>query len=198
MRPRKYSREEAWRLFAQQHGGRIVTSKLGRVRSVRFTHGAWTVIFDTYTVSNGKSSTTYTRVRSLVRAHSDFRFCLYRENVLTRVGKLFGMQDIHAGHPEVDRHFIVKSNNESLIRSLILHPAVHVPLLAQRGGRFELARFRGKFRNRPEGIAQLRYTVAKVMKDPESLAGLLELMRGTLDQLARVGATSSAAVEYVL
>ena len=74
-----------------------------------------------------------------------------------------------------------------MVRSLLIDPAVHRPLVALDTGRFELARQRGRFGQRTDSLAELRFQVAVVLKDAARLTLVLDLMRGALDQLARNG-----------
>jgi hypothetical protein len=183
----KPTRDDAFRAVAQTHGGDVVDDRRGKAKQVRFAHGPFAILLDTHTVSTGKSSTTYTRARCQARSKLPFRFALFRENAFTRIGKMLGMQDLHAGVPDIDRRFIVKSDNESMVRSLLIDPAVHRPLVALDTGRFELAKQRGRFGQRTEPLAELRFQVAVVLKDAAKLALVIDLMRGALDQLARNG-----------
>lgn len=184
---RKPTRDDAFRAVAHEQAGEVVEDRRGRAKEVRFAHGPFSILLDTHTVSTGKSSTTYTRARSRLRSNVPFRFTLFRENAFTRIGKMLGMQDLHAGNPDIDRRFIIKSDNESMVRSLLIDPAVYRPLVALDTGRFDLAKQRGRFGQRTEALAELRFQVALVLTDAARLSLILDLMRGALDQLARNG-----------
>jgi hypothetical protein len=191
-------RDDIWRSFARKHGAQAVDGRGGKLKQIRSTHAAWTISLDTYVVSTGNSSTTYTRARALVNASSDLRFKLYRENAFTRLGTMLGMQDVHAGNPELDAKYVVRSNNESMIRSLLIDSRVYHPLLALPKASFELARFRGKVGNRPRGVAELRVLVGGAVDDPATLDRMLDLLRASLEQLARMGAITATPVDYPL
>ena len=184
---KKPTRDDAFRAVALAQDGEVVEDRRGKAKQVRFAHGLFSILLDTHTVSTGKSSTTYTRARCQARLNMPFRFALFRENAFTRIGKMLGMQDLHAGNPDIDRQFIVKSDNESMIRSLLIDPAVYRPLLALDSGRFDLVKQRGRLGERTEPLVELRFQVAVVVKDAARLALVLDLMRGALDQLARNG-----------
>src|SRR5947199_210805 len=70
--------------------------------------GPWTVTLDTHVVSNGETSTTYTRMRAPYVNPDGFRFTIYRKGFFSDLGKLLGMQDIEVGDPEFDEAFILK------------------------------------------------------------------------------------------
>ena len=49
---------------------------------------------------------------------NDFKFAIHNEGFTDEIGKFFGMQDIETGHPELDKHLIVKSNNEEKVKTI--------------------------------------------------------------------------------
>ena len=53
-----------------------------------------------------------------------FWFSIRREGLLEEVGRLVGMQDVVMGYPEFDNRFLIKSNNESKVKSVFSDPAV--------------------------------------------------------------------------
>ncbi|MGV3460116.1 MAG: hypothetical protein ACO1N9_06645 [Flavobacterium sp.] len=57
--------------------------------------------------------------KTVFTSHDDFRFEVYETNLLNKIGKLFGMQDIKTGIPDFDKKFIIKSNNEIKIKELL-------------------------------------------------------------------------------
>jgi hypothetical protein len=191
------ARDEAWRTVATRENGEVVAGK-NSLKQVRFPHRAWTVILDQYTVSTGKSSTTYTRMRVIVPARRDFRFGLRRENFMTRIGKFFGMRDVETANPLLDRDYLVRTNDEAMIRSLIASSRIPELLTQQPSGTLELAKFRGRWRNRPENVSELRWVTASVLTDPYRLTLLVQVFRETLDRLSRIGAIEETAANYDL
>ena len=191
------ARDEAWRLVAAREDGRPIEGKRS-LKQVRFAHRSWTIVLDQYTVSTGKSSTTYTRLRALAHQSRDFRFGLYRENVMTRVGKFFGMRDVETGNPLLDRDYLVRTTDAALMRSLVASSRLAELLAQQPSGKLELAKFRGRMWNRPTDVAELRWHTQAVISDARLLALLVQTFRETLDRLARVQATREAPVDYEL
>jgi hypothetical protein len=191
------ARDDAWRNVAQSQKGDVVAGKRW-LKKVRFDHHVWTVVLDQYTVSTGKSSATYTRLRALYEPGQPFRFKMYRENVLARIGKFLGMQDVQTGDPLLDRDYIVRTDNESMIRSLVAGSRIGELLVGQRTGKLETASFRGRRKPRPERAAELRWQTGGVVKDPERLRQLVELFRETLDRMAKIGAAREVRVPYEL
>src|SRR5436309_2760276 len=114
------SREEIWRQFAGAVGGDFTQGGFwsgGKTR-VDAAHGQWLVTLDTQIVSNGKTSTTYTRMRAPYVNPDGFRFDVYRSGLFSDIGKLFGMQDVVVGHRQFDEDFIIKGNDEAKLRRL--------------------------------------------------------------------------------
>ncbi len=93
--------------------------------------GPWTVTLDTYTVSTGKSSVTYTRMRAPYINSEGFRFTIYRKGVFSGLGKMLGMQDIEVGDPEFDEAFIIKGNNEPRVQHLFADTQLRALVQAQ-------------------------------------------------------------------
>ena len=191
-------RRIVWPAVAERHGGAAVAGKRGRVDKFRVPHGVWTIVVDRYVENSGEASQTYTRVRALFEPSLEFRFKIYRESVFSRFAKRFGFRDATTGDPLLDRDFIVRTDNESMIRSLVQRVGLGVPLMAQPNGRFEIAKFRGKRKPRPERAAELRFLAPGVVVDRDRLNSLIQLFRQTLDGLQAIGAATRHGVEYEL
>jgi len=116
----------AWEDFAQRRGYtfRPSESSWWATETARVTGTIDNVTFelDTYVVSSGKSSTTYTRVRA--RAIDPVRgfIRVYNEHVFSGLGKALGFQDVELGDPEFDDKFTVKSDRDEDARALLDAP----------------------------------------------------------------------------
>jgi hypothetical protein len=137
-------------------------------------------------------------MRVIVPSRRDFRFGLHRENFMTRLGKFFGMRDVETANPLLDRDYLVRTNDEAMIRSLIASSRIPELLAQQPSGTLELAKFRGRWRNRPENVSELRWVTPSVLTDPHRLTLLVQVFRETLDRLSRIGAIEETAVNYEL
>lgn len=49
---------------------------------------------------------------------SPFRFAIHDKNFIDIVGKFFGMMDIEIGHWNLDKHLIIKTNNEEKLQTI--------------------------------------------------------------------------------
>ncbi len=149
----------------------------------------WTITLDTYTVSTGKTSTTYTRMRAPYVNKDGFWFKIYRSGFFSEIGSMLGMQDIEIGIPDFDENFVIKGNNidkvkalfsETNIRSLIeLQPRFHLEVKDDEGW------FGKAF---PHGVDELYFNVVGVIKDIERLKALFELFAEVLNYLCVIGA----------
>ena len=100
------SREEIWRKLSDDLRARYVDGGWSRSDRVEVTHGDWTLTLDTYTVSTGKTTVVYTRMRAPYVNPEKFRFTIYRRGFFSDIGKTFGMQDVEVGDPAFDQDFI--------------------------------------------------------------------------------------------
>ena len=73
------SRDEIWRQFATAVGGNMTEGGFWGGGKVEATHGQWIITLDTYTVSTGKSTIIYTRMRAPYVNPDGFRVVGYFE-----------------------------------------------------------------------------------------------------------------------
>jgi hypothetical protein len=186
------STEEIWRQLCAEIGAQYVEGGFWKGDKVQATHGPWTITLDTYTVSTGKTSTVYTRMRAPFVDSDGFRFTVYREGVFSSIGKWFGMQDIEIGDEAFDQDFVVKSNEETKLRQLLGSSRIRELIGQQPDIYFEVKDDEGFFNSRfPEGVEELYFQVVGVIKDVERLKLLYELFAETLDQLCRIGSANN-------
>jgi hypothetical protein len=144
---------------------------------------------DTYTVSTGKSSTTYTRFRAPYVNADGFRFQVYRSGLFTELGKMLGMQDIEIGDPAFDQTYVLKGNDENKVRQFFSDDKLKALLNAQSRIHMEVKDdedgwFREAF---PENVDELYFSRVGVMRDLDELQGLFELFAYSLHRLCHMG-----------
>jgi hypothetical protein len=184
------SRDEIWQQFAASVGGSFTDGGFWNGSRVDATHGQWTVTLDTYTVSTGKSSITYTRMRAPYVNPNGFQFNIYREGFFSSIGKKLGMQDVTVGYPQFDEDFIIKGNDEAKLRRLFASAKIRELITAQPDINFSVRDDDNKFwssRNFPPGVDELYFQVTGVIKDVDRLKLLYDLFSETLDELCRMG-----------
>lgn len=154
---------------------------------LRYRHGEWELLLDTYTVSTGKSSTTYTRMRAPFINKDGLYFKVYRESLFSGVGRYFGMQDIKIGDPGFDDPFVVKGNNTAKIRQMLDDPNLQKLIADQSQISFEIRDDEGWFgTDFPQGVDELYFQRLGVMKDVVELKALFQLFCLTLHRLVRI------------
>ncbi|MGO8766323.1 MAG: DUF3137 domain-containing protein [Limisphaerales bacterium] len=183
------SKDEIWQQFAAAVGGRFAEGGFWNGSKVEATHGQWTVTLDTYTVSTGKSSATYTRMRAPYVNPDGFQFKIYRENIFSNIGKLFGLQDVTVGYQPFDDEFIIKGNNEGKLRKLFADEKLRGMIERQPNIYFCLREdeerlWRGQA---SQGVSELYFQVGCLIKDIDRLKQIFDIFSETLDQLCRMG-----------
>jgi hypothetical protein len=120
------ARSAIWRAFASRHGLTFIPAE-GTWYSrhpVRIEGRLGTVpcAIDTFTVSNGKSSTTYTRLRTTAMEAMPLDARVYRETIFGALGDLVGAQDVEVGDASFDADFVVKASHDDLVRAWLYPP----------------------------------------------------------------------------
>ena len=182
------SKAEVWRRRAEEVGGQFVEGGFFGRDEVIVRVGEWTLTLDTHTVSTGKTTVTFTRMRAPYVNGDGFRFDIYRKTVFSGLGKLLGMQDVEVGVRDIDDDFIIKGTNEGQLRTLFADPRVCDLLRGQPAIRLLVKDDEGWFGAKfPEGVDELYFQVVGVLKDIERLKSLFELFAEVLDRLCRMG-----------
>ena len=184
------SKQEIWRQFCDQTGGKYVPARFLKGDKVEASHGQWTVTLDTYVVSTGKTTITYTRMRAPYVNPDGFTFTIYRKGIFSELGVLLGMQDVTVGYPEFDEAFVIKGSDEQKLRRLFSSQKIRELIGAQPTIRFMVKDDEMKFwgnRGFPEDVDELYFQVTGVIKDVERLKLLYDLFAETLDELCRIG-----------
>lgn len=114
-------REDVWREIAAARGGVFREGEAGFFKSVPASIeapvGHAVVFVDTYVVSSGNSSTTYTRVRARFAIGAGPVFRVYEEGFFQTLGKALGTQDVElGGYPAFDDAYVVKCDEPELTR----------------------------------------------------------------------------------
>ncbi len=183
------SRKKIWNQLSAEIGAQYKEGGFWKGDKVEGRHGQWTVTLDTYTVSNGKTTIVFTRMRAPYVNPGGFRFTVYRKTVFSAVGKWLGMQDIEVHDELFDRDFIIKGTDEDKVRALFANARIRELIAAQKHIHFEVKDDEGWFgATFPEGVDELAFVVVGVIKDVERLKLLYELFAETLEQLCRIGA----------
>ncbi len=193
------SKKDVWRQLSEEIGAKFVDGGWWKCDKVEVSHGEWTLTLDTYTVSTGKVTVVYTRMRAPFVNPNAFRFTIYRRTFFSDIGKRLGMQDVEVGDEAFDRDFIVKATDESQVRSLLASQTIRDLISQQPSIQFSVKDDEGWFGSKfPEGVDELYFTVTGVIKDTDRLKLLYELFAETLDELCRIGSAYEGAPNVTL
>lgn len=168
----KLQRDSAWRHLASDLGAEFIDGGLFHSSKVQahVQHGI--VTLDTFSVSDGDTSTTYTRLRSPLQKKDGFQFTLMREGLLLgKLEKALGGRELQIGVPDFDRDFIIQGTNETKLRALLADAKLRQMIQGQRSINLRL---KGD---------ELHFDAKGVIKDVPRLKSLFELFGELLSRL---------------
>ena len=193
------SKKEVWQQLSEEIQADYIEGGFWKGDKIQAHVDNWIVVLDTYTVSNGKSSTTYTRMRAPFINLDGLYFKIYREGLFSGIGKMLGMQDINVGYNQFDENFIIKGNDEDRVRRLFSNERIRSLIEVQPRMNLEIKDDEGFFSTRfPEGVDELYFLVPGVIRDVEQLKELYELFGEVLKELCEMGSASMREPGVVL
>jgi hypothetical protein len=186
------SQEEIWSSLRGQIAAELVDGGFWRGDRLRMQAGDWTVTLDEYTqmVPAGKVHVhiPHTRMRAPFPNPTGFRFSIHRASLFSALGTLLGMQDIEVGHPEFDKEFVIKGNDESMVRSLCDSGRLRALIAAQPKFQLCIQNDEGWFGTKyPPDVDVLIFDVAAKIRDVDRLRGIYDVFAETLGKLSRMG-----------
>ena len=182
------SKDEIWSQLSQELGADYQKGGFFASGKVIVRHQQWEITLDTYTVSDGKTSHTYTRLRAPYVNQDGFRFNIYRKSVFSGLGKALGMQDIEIGDAFFDEEFIIQGEPEDQVRRLLQNADICQRIQNQPDIHFQVKDDEGWFGQKfPEGVDELYFQTYGVIKDQQRLKDLFDLFSLVLEELCRMG-----------
>lgn len=180
------SREDVWRQLSSEIGAQYVAGGFWKGDKVEATHGDWTIVLDTYTVSTGKVVIIFTRLRARFENPSGFRFSVSRAGFFSSLADRLGFQDVQVGFDQFDDEFVIKGNDEDKLRALFANARVRELLEAQPDVHFRLHDgdvWLGE--KLPPDVDELEFTLGGVVKDIPRLKLLFDLFAETLSEVEK-------------
>ncbi len=164
---------EAWTAAAASVGGRFVP-RAGSWWKPTAAHVLATfargveVAVDHYTVSTGKSSTTYTRVQAVAPGADELEIKLRKEGVVASMGKALGFGELVVGDAAFDARYFVRTNDDELARAW-LQAGVRAALMAT-GSEYEVVLHKGRVKAQRVGIELVPARLEAAMRAVAALA----------------------------
>ncbi|MFL0248591.1 DUF3137 domain-containing protein [Candidatus Clostridium stratigraminis] len=193
------SKKEVWHQLAEKIQADYVNKGFWAGDRVEAHVDNWVVVLDTYTVSTGKSSITYTRMRAPFVNLDNFYFKIYRTGIFSGLGMMLGMEDINIGYEELDEAFVIKSNSEEKVKHLFSNKSIRNLIQEQPKINLEIKDDEGFFSAHfPQGVDELYFQATGVIKDIDRLKDLYELFAEVLKELCSMGSASDEEPNVVL
>ena len=117
---------------------------------------------------------SYTTLSAELSAITDFHFIIYPEDIITKIGKFFGMQDVNLGYTELDKYAIIKTNDIPRLKNIFAQENIRIDLLSFSG--FELKI--DEHHKKPGAHAE--FTIQRGLTDPNELRIFLEVFHHVL------------------
>lgn len=193
------SKREVWEQLTSEINAEVVDGGFWKGNRVEGRHNNWTIYLDTYTVSTGKSSMTYTRMRAPFVNSKDFYFKVYNTGVFSEIGKWLGGQDIEVGYELFDSEYVIQGSDENAVKSLFSNERIRSLIQELPRVKLEIKQSEGIFGHRfQENEGELFFLVPGVMKDIDHLKRLFELFSEVLETLELIGVASGSAASTEL
>ena len=194
IRKPKLKKRAAFEAAASELGGTFVAGTWRSGDEIHLEHGPWEITLDTYVVSTGTVTVSFTRTRALYVAKDDFTLRVSRKNVYHRIGEFFGFHGFRIGDHAFERRYKIKCSNDRLGKSLLdarlrelikLEPSIEVMVRRRPWSRR---------RKSGDGVRSVIVQTTGIIKDPDRLTTHLRLVTGMLDQLLRIGSAADEPV----
>ncbi|MCL9807636.1 hypothetical protein NAT51_19090 [Flavobacterium amniphilum] len=179
------TKSNIWEEFANATGGKFVERDENWLSDkAEIDHNGWKIIFDNHTICSDKFQQEMTRVIAPIVTVDKFRFEIYRNGFIRSIEKIFGAQDIKIGRQEFDKTFIIKSNNEFKIKSLLQNQKIRSLIENEKEVNLELSDQKGVWGVKlPEKELELQFYTDGAINNIEHLKSLLSLFQELLDTL---------------
>jgi len=199
MRLSVISRKEVWKQLSDEINANYIEGGYFKGPRIEYKHNIWTIYLDTYTVSTGKSKITYTRMRLPFINTKKFLFKIYKKKVFSNIGKALGIQDIEIGYDYFDNDYIIKGNDELLIRRVFQNHEIRGLIEKQSRILLEIKNNEGNFGPKfKDNESELYFVSTGVIKDKERLKNLFELFVKIINEFEIIGITINQTPEVKL
>jgi hypothetical protein len=178
---------DTWLRFAKEINGIFIEGKSWESDKVISQYKNFDILFDNYTLWSGKYNQIYTRIIVPFYSETDFEFEIYRGDIMTWLEFFFGSQDIKIGRPEFDKQFVVKSNSELKIKTLLQNQKIRTFIQSQKKGNLEISKCNGIWKPKiVKNNFQLSFFIEGELIDFEKLKTFQSFFVELIDQLSKM------------
>jgi hypothetical protein len=177
------SKAEIWFQLSRKIDASFREGGLFQNAVVQARDGDWIITLDTHVVNKAE----FTRLRAPFVNRDGFRFSICRTGLASGFYHFLGMQDIEIGDPLFDLQFRVTANSESKVMELLGNPHIREMIRAQPRIRLQVKDDEGWFgATFPNGVDELHFEAAGVIRDVGQLESLFELFSAVLREICHL------------
>lgn len=177
--------------YADTCGGSIHKAGLMHPEHMIFEHNNHTIKVESYTYMAGNIPITHFRASALYYEIKPLELRITREGLLSSFSKMFGAQDIEINHPDFDDKYIIKGNDEILIKQLLddklrasIIEADRPILYVSSGGALSGMKV-------PQGMKAMIVDYDGMPKDTDIMAKYIDVIKFAVDSMIASGVAES-------
>lgn len=184
--------------YSQSCNGIISKGGIMNPIYMTFEHNNHTIKVETYMFMAGNVPITYFRVSSIFEELKTFDIKISREGMFSSVSKFLGAMDIQIDHEEFDKRFMIKGNDEELVRK-VLDDKLRESLFDMNG--FTLYTSTGGALsgiNVPHDMKAIILEVHTVPKSTDEMSNYIQVVKNSLDSIIFSGIGNSVRNDHII
>ena len=185
-------REQIWQTLAEKVGGTFVDEPGASFDKVIANADPWTVTLDVHAYPGYKMEQHFTRMRAPYVNADGFTFVLHKRNLFEQVQAKLGLHNAlgnaETGHEEIDKSFIVRTNNPEQLKRLFNNDRLRQLVIDLPNVHLQVKPDDGEFGPRfPQGVDELYFEVPGEINNLDQLKNLYDLFSEVLHTLCHIG-----------
>lgn len=184
--------------YSQSCNGSIHNGGIMHPNYMTFEYNNHIIKVDTFTFMAGNVPITYFRTSAIFEELKTFDLKINREGMLSSVSKFFGAMDIQIDHKEFDDRFMIKGNDEELVKK-VLDDKLRESLFNMDG--FSLYTSTGGALtgiNVPTDMKAIVLEVHSMPKNVETMTNYIQVVKNTLDSVISCGIGNSVRNDHII
>ncbi len=187
------SKEAIWENLCKEIGGDFIDGGPWDGGKVVAKIEGWTVTLDIRKLETQHNKIFHTRLRAPYVNKDGFHFTIYRQGLFQQFKKIFGLQDVEVGDPELDDKYIIQGNDTAKLKKFFVNTRIRKHLIEEPDIRMRVKEDDGWFSDVfPEGVDELNLKVEGVVVDSKRLRALFDLFSASLHHLCHIGSAYNA------